>query len=243
MTPFQILSDLHIETGVIYPVESITPHSDVLVLAGDIGSFYNLEPLVDFLEKISPKFKHVLYIPGNHEYYHSSDDRPESIGTLLHKFKKAVAHIDYLHVMDRKMVNIDGTVFAGATLWTDPHPHNRLPDFINLKISVHEYSDMHKRDVKWLNRVTDSVGVSPLVVITHHAPSKTLVKKSMFTEMYESFYATSMEPTRVFNKADVWVFGHTHNNVDTMIGTTRVVSNQSGKSTDKCQVDETQIVI
>ena len=53
MTPFQILSDLHIETGVLYPVESIIPHSEVLVLAGDIGSFYNLAPLVDFLEKIS----------------------------------------------------------------------------------------------------------------------------------------------------------------------------------------------
>ena len=179
MTPFQIISDLHLETGVVYPVKSITPHSEVLVLAGDIGSFYNLDPLVDFLEKISSKFKHVLYIPGNHEYYYSLDKRRQTTGALLYKFKKAVSHIGRLHVMDRHLVNINGTIFAGATLWSDPYPHKRLPDFMNLDKSLHEYADMHKRDIKWLNRVADlNIGEAPLVVITHHAPSKTLVKKS-----------------------------------------------------------------
>jgi len=243
MTPFQIISDLHIETGVVYPVESITPHSEILVLAGDIGSFYHLDPLVDFLEKISSKFKHILYIPGNHEYYYSADDKKKTVGSLLHGFKKSVSHIGHLHVMDRHLVNINGTIFAGATLWSDPYPHKRLPDFMNLNISIHEYADMHKRDHKWLNRVADlNVEESSLVVITHHAPSKTLVKKSRFTDMYESFYATSLEHTRIFKKADVWVFGHTHYNIDKMFGNTRVISNQAGKEADNCVVDANQIV-
>jgi len=241
MTPFQILSDLHIETGVLYPVESVIPHSEVLVLAGDIGSFYNVAPLVDFLEKISLKFKHVMYIPGNHEYYHSGNDRPETIGTLLYKFKKAVAHLDHVHVMDRKIVNINGTVFAGATLWSDPYPHKRIPEFVNLNISVHEYADMHKRDLKWLDRVAEQVEL-PLVVITHHAPSKTLVKRSTFADLYDSFYASSIEHLRIFKKANVWVFGHTHNNIDKMIGNTRLVSNQSGKSIDRCTINTTQVI-
>ena len=241
MTPFQILSDLHIETGVLYPVESIIPHSEVLVLAGDIGSFYNLAPLVDFLEKISLKFKHIMYIPGNHEYYHSGNDKPKTIGNLLYKFKKAVAHLDNIYVMDRKIVNINGTVFAGATLWSDPYPHKRLPEFVNLNISVHEYADMHKRDLKWLDRVAEQVD-SPLVVITHHAPSKTLVKRSTFADLYDSFYASSIEHRRIFKKANVWVFGHTHNNIDKMIGNTRLVSNQSGKSIDTCTINTSQVI-
>jgi predicted phosphodiesterase len=244
MTPFQIISDLHLETGVVYPVESITPHSEVMVMAGDIGSFYNLDPLGDFLDKISSKFKHILYVPGNHEYYYSLDDKPyQTTGHLLHKFKKAVSHIENLHVMDRHLVKINGTIFAGATLWSDPYPHKRLPDFMNLDKSLNEYADMHKRDIKWLNRVADlNVGEASLVVITHHAPSKTLVKKSRFTEMYESFYATSLEHTRIFKKANVWVFGHTHNNVDKMFGNTRVISNQAGKKADNCVVDVNQTV-
>ena len=72
----QLLSDLHLETQPGFEPE-IAPGADVLVLAGDIGSYQQGSLLSDEyfgLERFSPLPQHggwpvpVLYVPGNHEY-------------------------------------------------------------------------------------------------------------------------------------------------------------------------------
>ena len=67
----QIASDLHIEY-INQPIDVddfIKPVAPILVLAGDIGSLYLYDQLHKFLSDLSNKFKHILYIPGNHEFY------------------------------------------------------------------------------------------------------------------------------------------------------------------------------
>ncbi len=69
----QLLSDLHLETHPHFKPEP-APGADVLVLAGDIGSYQygSLLQGADFgLERFSPRHgwpTPVLYLPGNHEY-------------------------------------------------------------------------------------------------------------------------------------------------------------------------------
>lgn len=247
---FQIISDLHIEAGdpksftVIKQIEARTP---TLVIAGDMGSFHRIQPMIQLLEEAAGKFKHVLYVPGNHEYYHDSNAnrKYKSLGELLYAFKRAVSEnprLQNVHVLDRKMVSIDGVTFAGATLWSDVGNAKALPEYIRLDVSVEEYQAMHRRDIKWLYRVSKMKTDGPLVVITHHAPSKTLLLPSRFARKYSSFYATNLENTSIFKKADVWVFGHTHHNVDVNIGSTRVVANQFGKKKDACKPDFKKII-
>lgn len=63
MTKFQIVSDLHIEyknTDVPDPLSLITPSAEILILAGDIGSFYQYDQLKKFLSKLCPHFKIVI---------------------------------------------------------------------------------------------------------------------------------------------------------------------------------------
>lgn len=74
----QVLSDLHLEAAPEFKAIA-APHSDVLVLAGDIGSYQSKSQLLDGpwadadfgLGQFSP-FRGwptpVLYVPGNHEY-------------------------------------------------------------------------------------------------------------------------------------------------------------------------------
>ena len=72
MTSFQIASDLHIEyknNDVHDPLNYIIPSAEVLILAGDIGSFYKHHQLKSFLKRLCEYFQAVIYIPGNHEYY------------------------------------------------------------------------------------------------------------------------------------------------------------------------------
>jgi Icc-related predicted phosphoesterase len=251
MTSFQILSDLHAETGNEYSIKDINeikPTTDIIVLAGDIGSFYHPESILECLRIAARKFKHVLYVPGNHEYYYplNSNVPKANMNDLLFRFKKKVSadeELNNVEILDRRIVRINGVMFAGTTLWTDPRPLKDIPDFVRLDIDIRKYESLHTRDVRWLDRVASSLNTDePLVVVTHHAPLKSCLKESHFIKRYSSLYTTNLERTRIFKKAKVWVFGHTHNNMDVVVGTTRVVSNQVGKEKDDCSADVEQVI-
>ena len=69
----QLLSDLHLEENTAFQPQP-APDADLLVLAGDIGSYQSGSLLLehDFgLTRFSPKHgwpTPVLFVPGNHEY-------------------------------------------------------------------------------------------------------------------------------------------------------------------------------
>ena len=71
----QLLSDLHLECQPDF-MPQVAPNVDVLVLAGDIGSYQTGSRLLDDdfgLTRFSPVFNRsrwprVLFTPGNHEF-------------------------------------------------------------------------------------------------------------------------------------------------------------------------------
>lgn len=115
----QLLSDLHLER---YPDfhPAPAPGADVLVLAGDIGSYQTGSRLTadDFgLSRFSPRapgspWRTVLFVPGNHEY-----DSLEFEPTRA----RLRALCDELGItwLDREVRVIDGVRFVGTTLWAD----------------------------------------------------------------------------------------------------------------------------
>jgi len=63
----QYFSDLHLEMMPGFVID-IPVVADILVLAGDMGMIR--QPLTrEFFTKVCKKFKDVLYVTGNHEYY------------------------------------------------------------------------------------------------------------------------------------------------------------------------------
>ena len=115
----QVASDLHLERYPDYTPQP-APQADVLVLAGDIGSYQpgSLLPSDDFaLTRFSPlapgsPWRRVLFVPGNHEYdsldLDATRERLRALCTEL--------GITWL---DREVVVIDGVRFLGTTLWSD----------------------------------------------------------------------------------------------------------------------------
>jgi predicted phosphodiesterase len=115
----QLFSDLHLER---YPhfVPHIREDTDVVVLAGDIGSYQSGSRLLDEdfgLGRFSPRRPgagraRVLYIPGNHEFDGLEFD--EAYARL--RATCAGLGIEWL---DRETLVVDGVRFIGTTLWSD----------------------------------------------------------------------------------------------------------------------------
>jgi len=114
----QLFSDLHLERDPGFQPK-IFPDTDVVVLAGDIGSYQARSRLTtdDFgLARFSPAATgagaRVLYVPGNHEY-----DGLEFAPTQA----RLRATCDALGItwLDREIVTIGTVRFVGTTLWAD----------------------------------------------------------------------------------------------------------------------------
>lgn len=122
----QLYSDLHLESNPGFAGRPI-PGADVLVLAGDIGSYQPNSQLTalgidDFgLQRFSPLPvaqggaawpTPVLFVPGNHEYDGLDFD------TAGQRLRAACQRLG-LTWLERDSVVIQGVRFIGCTLWAD----------------------------------------------------------------------------------------------------------------------------
>ncbi len=113
----QLLSDLHLEAHprwVAVPAKG----ADLLVLAGDVGSYQAGTQLTDTnfgLDRFSPQQgwpTPVIFVPGNHEY----DTLDFDAGHL--RLRETCARLGLIW-LEREVVILHGVRFAGTTLWTD----------------------------------------------------------------------------------------------------------------------------
>lgn len=121
-----LVSDLHIN------IQDITlPGGDVLIVAGDTLEIAHIRLaestghnmfLADryrrFITEEFAKYRHVIYICGNHEYYHGFfDTERERLQAILP---------NNVHYLENQSVEIDGVHFWGGTMWTNMHGGNPL---------------------------------------------------------------------------------------------------------------------
>ncbi|WP_313072375.1 metallophosphoesterase [Melaminivora sp.] len=116
----QLLSDLHLESQPQFRA-SPAAGADLLVLAGDIGSYQRGSRLrdADFgLARFSPLPQHggwpvpVLFVPGNHEYDGLDFDQ-------AHTRLRATCERLGIAWLERERLVLGGVRFLGTTLWSD----------------------------------------------------------------------------------------------------------------------------
>ncbi|MEG2632546.1 MAG: metallophosphoesterase, partial [Comamonas sp.] len=116
----QLLSDLHLEAHPHFQPQPAAG-ADVLVLAGDIGSYQEGGLLSDQdfgLARFSPLPQYaswpcpVIFVPGNHEYDNQDFD-------AAHARLRATCDRLGLIWLERETAVLDGVRFVGTTLWTD----------------------------------------------------------------------------------------------------------------------------
>lgn len=116
----QFLSDLHLEAHPHFQ-PTPAPHADVLVLAGDIGSYQNGSLLADDdygLARFSPlpHFANwptpVVFVPGNHEY------DAQDFNAAHHRLRTTCERLG-IRWLERETFVLHGVRLVGTTLWTD----------------------------------------------------------------------------------------------------------------------------
>lgn len=65
-------------------------------------------------------------------------------------------------------------------------------------------------------------------MVTHHLPTRQVVAPQHLGSDINSGFATELGDFIVDSRIDVWIYGHFHTNIDTVISNTRIVSNQLG---------------
>jgi predicted phosphodiesterase len=113
----QLLSDLHLEAHPHWqPTPS--PGADLLVLAGDIGSYQGGSQLSDDdfgLTRFSPRHgwpTPVVFVPGNHEYDAQDFDAAHS------RLRTTCERLGLIW-LERETLVMQGVRLVGTTLWSD----------------------------------------------------------------------------------------------------------------------------
>jgi predicted phosphodiesterase len=240
MTKFQIVSDLHIEyknDEIPDPLTLITPSSDILILAGDIGSLYKYEQIEGFLKKLCIHFKTVLYIPGNHEFYMVPNSlyKPLPFSDLVNRLFMLEKSIDNLFILNQSSVIINNICITGCTLWSKAEVN--IPHFIvRINGMTNQlYEQKYLNDLKYIEKMINYCKSNKLqmVVVSHHCPSYSVLSERRVNDEYVSLYVSKLDHLLTSNNVHTWVAGHTHRNFDFITnGGTRLVSNQKGKPRD-----------
>ena len=136
---------------------------DVLVLAGDITMARHYEDLASVFKPLARKYRHILYVPGNHEYYKSS---PREVARNLAKLTKELPGVV---IPENDTVVIAGQRFIAGTMWFRPDP-TAEPN----KRFMHDFSLIQDFE-PWVyeqNAAFEKVLATHLeaddVVVTHH---------------------------------------------------------------------------
>lgn len=219
-----ILSDVHAEFhrdfGKAF-VESL-PQADVVLLAGDVGVLNrgSLEAVLGFF---SSKYKHVVYTCGNHEFYSSEARFADQ------RISDVCAGLGNVHRLNHSSVVIDGQRFIGGTLWfPEPPAHLRylrhsMNDFAIIRNFEPWVYDQHESDVRYISHHASKNDI----VVTHMIPSLDLITPKWRGNSLNLFFAHQM-PEEVLRMPKLWVFGHTHDSIDVVRGSTRFLCNPFG---------------
>jgi predicted phosphodiesterase len=243
------LSDIHLEllkpSGVTKIINSIKNNSDqICVLAGDIGNPYS-STYDTFMKHISNTFKKTFVITGNHEYYNNGKTVEET-NIYLTSYFKAYDNISFLN---NSCEIYKDYLFVGTTLWSNiTNPEYKINDVYSIKsLTYIEYNKLNLESLEFLDNVIEQhkqhkQHKQPLIIITHHMPSKNLIDSKYKTEMmtpYNQWFYSDMDKFILDNKDIIkcWFYGHTHLPSNTTINDVRFCCNPIGYQNENKDID------
>ncbi len=228
----QIVSDLHIE----FPVnqrcveQDLKSVADILVIAGDLCPMTpgNDSLLKSFREKVCEQWKHILFVPGNHEFYglKCTDDRMRNMDH----------HVCYgggvFHSVNNHILDIDNIRFICTSLWSSIKQYPKvvasgLNDYFLIKgFTIDKCNELHQECRDFLENALKNIPENmKAVVVTHHGPSFNFVVAPYIGNCLNEAFFVELGSLLIDNadKVQAWVHGHSHNSFETTLGNTNSI--------------------
>jgi len=239
----RVLSDVHLshfrgkwEKAIKLTVPPLdTDSKTVLCIAGDLSSFGQRD-WIQYLKRLSGRFKAVIYVPGNHDWYGNS------------YFPNIPKHdiAENVYLLNKNHVIIDDTIFIGATLWTnfdyeDPlymwHARKNMNDYNWIKkVGFDNFVNIIPEDTvkefyeskDYIFKMISEFKQYKSVVVTHHVPTEKLVDEYYKGDILNHAYYSNLEGDIIQHEPNLWLCGHMHHRKGLEIGKTKLVLNPFG---------------
>lgn len=225
--------------------------AEVLILAGDICNIGQFLSGKDdkFWDHVTKEYTEVIWVFGNHEYY------GYSLSDSLHK--RVSDYIEgrwnNLYATHRGILEYNGVSFVCGTMWTDYdrgnpnamlHVQMGLADYNQISVLDTQYYGRemltpnhvlgeHKKTIgmfeEYLSNVLESGNNSPIVCITHHAPSlKSIMPKYLMSSINPGFASDLDYLTMLTPNLKYWIHGHMHDKMGYKLNGCQVLCNPHG---------------
>lgn len=243
----QVLSDLHLEFrdprsddeffDSLVPPEERRP--DILLLAGDAANWADSARTAEVLAQLSKRWKDVIWVAGNHEYY-GLDNPRHALGGNPASWCKVPSNVEMVDWP--RAITVGNQRFLCGTMWYSYEgvEATGYVDPLNgcfLKNGrMVQFSDFHQigRFAGWvydMNRVFQDL-LRDLkkgdVVVSHHLPLDECVVPMYRSELDNCFYVCDQSAVIEKGLAPLWVHGHTHSDVDLTVNGCRILANPCG---------------
>ena len=225
---FSLLSDTHLNQWKYSPsqISALFPGDDeTLILAGEIGD-PDEGSLYTALNIARSRYKNIVYVPGNHEFYVRENGSKKTPASVLAWFQKLDDQWSNFHFFYRRSEVLDGIRVLGATGWTSaPNIGDSWSNMI---------SEEGKKDIEFLEQ-SISTAKEPVIVITHYPSTLRVLQENFKNKLTQFNYAQDLE--RLYRApVALWAFGHVHQKHDFTIpysslhgdGEIRIVCNPYG---------------
>jgi predicted MPP superfamily phosphohydrolase len=262
----RVFSDLHYEhTKYIKDLWEPTPldtdKDTILLIAGDLDTG---RASLDVIKRYNKRFKHVLVVLGNHDYYQ------QNIKTFAEDYAD-ICNNNFHNVtlLNSTTFEIGDYVFVGDTFWTNMKdgspkviemaPKVMQPDFAyiyedvtldeetfmvkKVRMSQATWLNAHHRQYDYIANVVHNSKDKKVIVVTHHAPSLKSVAEKYIRYGDANYYFGNDYDGFIYYHTNIkyWIHGHMHNKSDYMIGETRVIANPKGYPNEYSEFDEVSL--
>jgi hypothetical protein len=264
-----LASDLHLEFGDLNLTND--EGAEVLILGGDIliaedlhdhpegkANGVNLgsrqmaaQMYRDFLKRCSHHFPHVIYVAGNHEFYHGKFHR--GLDTLYNE----CANFPNVYFLEDQTKVIGEVSFIGCTLWTDmnkgdPLTLHSVRDMMNdynvivndsmgyTKLRPAHTLSRHIKSLQYIKNVVQGKHDEKFVVVGHHSPTRMSIHpKYKDDQIMNGAYASDLSEFILDNpQIKLWTMGHTHHKHRYYMGDTLIACNPRGYIGHEPQADD-----
>lgn len=187
-----------------------------LVIAGDFCELIHPE-ICDLFNWLSETYKHVVYVPGNHEYYRTSIEEGNKIFTLLRR--------DNVYPLRNEIIELDGFRFVGTPLWfRSGYPYGKAKMLNDFHYIVDAYNAIPEENKNALAFLEENLKEDD-ILITHHLPSNKSVTPEYVGDEYNCFYVCAIDDLLLERKPCQVFHGHSHTKSVAKLGAIPITSN------------------